>query len=247
MKQYINIIMVVIIVILSLLLIRGCQNIKNEKNEKDRYANNIEALNDTIREYKNRNGEKSFEKMMTVMTKDELKKYNRPLYDKIVNEDGKVKTIIETRIEYIDTGSTITKIAQLDSNKYSANFDYISLDSSITIKGHSRFYADIKKDSLGKHKVKITPDTTFFDETKVSFDLTIGTKETDGKITVFVTPSSNNITISKINGAEIYIPKKKDKKFSINMSVGYGATSQGGKINASPAIIFGLGYNFLSF
>ena len=248
MKQYVNIIMIVVIIILSLLLIRGCQNTKNLKNENQRIVNNIEALNDTIREYKNNNGEKSFEKKMSVMTKDELKIYNKSLYDKIVNEDGKVKTIIETRVIFVDTGSAITKIAQLDSNKYSAIFDYNSLDSVITIKGHSIFYADIKNDSLNKPKIKITPYRTFLDETKVKFDLTIGIKETtDDKITVFVTPSSKNITISKLNGTEIYIPKKKDKKFSLNVSIGYGATLHEGKLNASPAIIFGLGYNFLSF
>lgn len=247
MKQYVNIIMIVVIIILSLLLMRGCQNTKNLKNENQRIENNIEALNDTIREYKNKNGEKSFEKMITNMTKDELKIYNKSLYDKIVKEDGKVKTIIETKIIYVDRGTTVTKIAQLDSNKYSADFNYKSLDSVITIKGRTRFYADIKKNVSGKSTVKITPDTTFIDEAKTTIGLTIGTKETDGKISVFVTPNSKNVTITSLTGSEIYVPKKNNKRFSINMSLGYGTNINSGKINVSPSLIFGIGYNFISF
>ena len=247
MKKYINIAMLIIIVVLTLLLIRGCRNSEKEKNERTRYENNIEALNDSIRVYKNKNGERSFEKMITNMTKDELKIYNKPLYDKIVKEDGKVKIIIETKIEYVDSGTTVTKIAQLDSNKYSANFNYKSMDSVISIKGRSHFYADIKKDKIGKSTVKITPDTTYIDEVKTTIGLTLCIKEIDDKIKVSVTPDSKNVTISSLSGSEIYVTKKVPKRFSVNMSLGCGATINGGKINVSPALIFGIGYNFISF
>lgn len=248
MKTFFYIITVTAIIILSLLLFRSCEKTESIKKEKQRYENNVEALNDSIRTYKNLADENSFEKLVTVMTKDELKIYNKPLYDKIVKEDGEIRTIIETEVIYVDNGTTTTTITQLDTNKYSADFDYTSLDSVLTIKGRSRFYAEIVKDSLGKNTIVIIPDTTFIDEAKAIIGLTIGTKESiDGKIEVFVTPDSKNITISKLNGAEIYIPKKEKTKFTLNVTLGYGTSVYNKQIVTAPSLNFGIGYNFLSF
>ncbi|MCK9446044.1 hypothetical protein M0Q50_04040 [bacterium] len=243
----------VIVLICFLLLIfnlKTCSSnreLKNQlKNEKYRQEQNFKAFNDTIEVYKNKNGQISYKQVIGNMSLDELEKYNPDLYKLIKAEGGKVKTIIKTIIEYRDTGSTKNILVKLDKDRYGLNFYYTSPDSVLVINGKSYFY--VIADS---NKLIIKEDITKFDEVKIKFSIVTGIKKENGYDKIFITPSTDKITITETRGTDVtdYIKNNQKKnKFSVNVSGGYGIIfGKGNQLYHGPGIQLGIGYNILSF
>jgi len=245
--------------ILIIVLLQTCdanRQLKNEiKIEAKRTEQNMKALNDSVEIYKNKKGEVSYDKAIAKMSKEELEKYNPELFKAIKDEGGKVTTIINSGIEYRDTGSVKNVVAELGENHYSLDFDYVSEDSIISTKGKSLFSVNSFLKDDGDMGLNIIPGITKFIDTKLSFRLTTGIKkDKDGIDRIFITPSSNKLIITDIQGANVtdYMKNNskssKPKKYSLNVSFGYSAVfGKNNQLFHGPGIQIGIGYNIIRF
>lgn len=252
------ILMAAVIIILFMYLDSCNKNIHNKsllQEEKRLAKQNYAALHDSIETYVNKAGEEGYKKAILQMTKEELKEHNPELYEDIKKESGKVVTIIKTKIEYRDTGSVKNILTKIGDDKYSLAFNYNSSDSVFSLKGRSQFYGNIEviDSATNKCVLHITPDSTFIDDSKFKFGLTTGVKkDIDGIYRIFVTPSSSNIIITDLKGADLTDYRKqilKSKRFSFGPYIGYGIMihQTTGQFAFGPTIGISLNYSLIRF
>lgn len=247
------------IIIFIFLWLDSCNGKKHSqdllKEEKRLAKQNEAAWRDSIVEYTNKAEEKGYKKAIFQMTKEELKEHNPELYEDVKKESGKVTTIIKTKIEYRDTGSVKNVLTKIGDDKYSLAFDYTSSDSVFNLNGRTNFYGQIEVvDSLtNKCVLHVIPDSTFIDNSTFRFGLTTGVKkDTDGIYRIFVTPSSSNIIITDIKGADLTDYRKqilKSKRFSFGPYIGYGIMihQTTGQFAFGPTIGISLNYSLIRF
>lgn len=255
-RKYWKVVAVVSVFILAILLFKSCQDnigLRTQlKNEKQRSEQNMHALNDTITLYKNRDGDTSYKKTIANMSIDELKEFNPALYKALKAEGGKVRTIVQTEVRYVDSGSVPNILLDNGDGNYSQKFDYTSSDLVLSIHGRSTFQASVRN-SGNDYTVGVTPGQTIIDSSTVNLGLTVGIKK-DGEFDrIFVTPSSSRVIVSKIDGTDVsdYVRqanKQKRKNFSLNLSTGYGVMfARGNTMYHGPFVGIGLGYNIINF
>lgn len=226
-----NLIKIFVIITLIICIFNNVYSIKKDETQKQ----NIIALQDSIKIYKDKNGI-GFKKAILRLSKSDLKKYNINLYNDLINESGEVKIITKYKLEYRDTGKIyiINKLEKLTDTNYSLNFNY--KDSIKQINGKSYFSL---KDSI------ILPDKTIIDNFSLKLNLITGIKTENGIDKIFIKTKNENVYITNIEGVDISNYYKK-KKFSINTSVGYGFIFSD-KLYKGPCVFVGIGYNILNF
>jgi len=249
-------------VVLAILLINKCNDAASAergiKREKARSEQNIRSFTEDVQKYKNQANESSYKKAMAEMDLEELKRNYADLYADLQKEKGKVRVIIKTKIEYRDTGSVKNSVADLGGGKYSINFSYTSSDSTSIVAGRNEVFAKIIKDKLDSAKIVMSPSMTYIDNLNFKFSLTTGIKkDTDGIDRIFVTPSTDKVTITDIQGADVtnymkdkckdYLPTQKAKRFGLGPYVGFGLGVNGKGIQVAPQIGVGLSYSLIRF
>lgn len=249
-------------IILFLMLLNQCNAnfdaARAAKIEKDRSEQNIRSLTEDVKTYKNKADELSYKKAIAEMDLTELKRNYNELYADLQKEKGKVRVIIKTRVEYRDTGSVKNSVVALGADKYSVNFNYVSSDSTARVSGRNEIYAKIINDKKDSTRIFMTPDRTYIDNLAFKFSLTTGIKkDTDGIDRIFVTPSTDKVTITDIQGADVtnymkdkckdYIPAKKPKRFGLGAYVGYGIGVNGKGVQVAPQVGVGVTYSFVRF
>ena len=259
-KKNITIISVVAVMILLFLFLNQCnttRRLKNEiKTEAQKTAQNLAALTDSIKIYKNRAGQDSYSKPIAEMSPDEIKKYFPDLYQRMKNELGEVKVIWRTRIEYRDTGSVKNGIVQLDTNKFSLNYNYYSKDSSLNIKSTNTFFADAKlvDKEKNKYSVVVSPGISTINNISLKLGFTTGIKKEGTLYKIFITPDSKNIYITSLEGADvsnmINPPQSttKKKRFGISIVANYGViVGNNGKVGLGAGFGIGVSYSLIRF
>jgi flagellar basal body-associated protein FliL len=259
-SENIAIVLTLSLFLVTLLLFKSCNKATSLKKEieyeKQRTKQNLKAFSDSIEFYKTKTGI-GYKKAIANMSIKELKKNNEDLYNKIKEEEGVVKTIIQTRIVY-KTKEEINApnyLEELGNNKYSLNFNY--RDKTLSFKGNSLFSAIPYIDDSSKVNLTIIPESTQLLNLQLNIDLTTGIKEENGIDKIFIKSNSSNIQIKELYGADVsnYIndkykltPPKKRKNFSINFSMGYGLVfAKNNQVNHGPSIQLGFGYNIVNF
>lgn len=198
------------VVIAILLLLQQCNATRKANEEKveiqKQAAQNDSALVEKMQKVTNKNGQTSYQKAILDLNVSDLQKINPSLYNSIKAEAGKPKIIIQIQTVYKDTGSVKNTLVSLGNDNYDLDFDYISKDSVLSIKGKTSFNADPymidkTKGTVGLH---ITPWTTDLYDSEIKFGLTTGIKtDKNGISKIFVTPNSKNISILSIDGADV--------------------------------------------
>lgn len=249
-------------VVLAILLINKCNDAavaeRGAKLEKARSEQNIRSFTEDVQKYKNEAKELSYKKAIAEMDLKELKRNYADLYADLQKEKGKVRVIIKTKIEYRDTGSVKNSVADIGGGKYSINFYYASSDSTAIVAGRNEVFAKIIKDKLDSAKIVMSPGRTYIDNLNFKFSLTTGIKkDTDGIDRIFVTPSTDKITITDIQGADVtnymkdkckdYLPAQKAKRFGLGPYVGFGLGINGKGVQVAPQIGVGLSYSLFRF
>jgi len=253
-------VLLIVAVILVILWFNQCNRtgyFKDQiKFEQQRQEQNMAALTDSIKKYVNKDGDTSYQKPIAEMTLDEIKDNLPVIYDAIVAAGSEIKIITTQKIVYRDTGSVNNVLNELDKDKYSLAFDYASEDSLLTLKGKSLFTAFPYAADDGKLGLKIFPGKTHFDKTEIKFGLTTGVKkDEDGINRIFVTPSSDKITITDIQGVDLSnyvkkddIPPTKKKRFGVGFQIGYGAVfGKNNQLYHGPTISAGINYSIIKF
>jgi len=257
--ENITIVLTLLLFLVALLLFRSCNKAallkKEVEYERQRVEQNLKAFNDSIELYKTKTGV-GYKKAIANMSIQELKENNKDLYNKIKEEEGIVKTIVQTKIVYKtkEEVDTPNYLEELENNKYSLNFNYN--DDTLSFRGKSLFKAIPYIDDSSKANLTIVPDNTQLSNLQLSINLTTGIKEENGIDKIFIKSNSDNIQIKELYGADVsnYInsknkltPPNKRKNFSINLSMGYGLVLKNNQINYGPSIQLGFGYNIINF
>ena len=260
--KYKTFIVAVISVILTVIMLQTCQENKDLRNqieaEKAKTEQNIAALTEDLKSYKDKYDNQGFIKPILQLTKEELKQHNPDLYSELEKELSKVVIIYKPKIVYVDSGETKNKVVKLSENDYSLNFNYTSKDNVLNIAGRSTFGAFVTptKDST-KFDLDIKPGITHLDSTTIKFGLVTGIRQDPDNIyRIFVKPSSPNIRITSLEGAVVSdyinltpVAPKPVNKFGISAYCGYGATIDLKTRTAAigPSAGVGFTYQILSF
>lgn len=228
---------------------------KKELQKQEQIANqNYKALNDSIVSYRNKVGNISFSKPIAEMNKDDIKKYFPKLYETLKNELGEVKVVWEAYVQYRDTGSVKNAILQIDEDKYSLNYEYYSNDSSLYVNSSNTFFvkSNLINNDFNKYNIVVSPGISTINDLSLNISLTTGIKkDKDGIYRIFVTPSSDKIKITSIEGADVsslLIPKvEKKKKWSVGPCAGIGVGLGEKNIMLTPVIGISIQYSIFNF
>lgn len=249
-------VLICVSIILFMLLLNQCSTTRKLKAEIARQelisGQNLAALNDTIKVYKNRIGEMSYVKPIAMMSIDELEKYYPELYAALKAEWGEVKVIWKTRIIYRDTGSVKNSVLNLEGNKYALDFDYTSLDRNLRIKARNTFFATpiLIDEEKNIYDIETKPGITTIQDFSLKLGFTTGVKkDNDGIYRIFVTPDSDKIVVTDLKGAdisELFVPPPapKKKRWGIGPYIGVGLSTD---MKLSPQVGLGVTYSIIRF
>ncbi|MFA5068150.1 MAG: hypothetical protein WC466_09005 [Candidatus Izemoplasmatales bacterium] len=259
-KKHIKTFVIIAGVICFMLLLRQCnktKELKKQLKQQEQIANqNYAALNDSIKVYKNILGQTSFSKPIAQMNSEDIKKYFPDLYEKLKAELGEVKVIWKTQFIYKDTGSVTNAIIKLDSNKYALKYDYFSSDSTLRIKSTNTFFATpiLVNGELNQYSIITEPGISTIDEMSLSLSFTTGIKKDGDKHVIFITPNSNKVTISHIEGADVSdmisppVSSSKPKKWSVGPYIGFGVSfGKNSQYELCPSAGIGIQYSIINF
>jgi hypothetical protein len=258
-QENLKTILIIAGVLIFMLFLNQCnqtRKLKAElKNKEQISKQNLEALTDSIKVYKNRLGQTSFSKPIAEMSVKDLEKYYPELYKSLKAELGEVKIIWKTKFEYIDTGSVKNAIVKLDSNKFSLDYDYYSQDSTLHIKSANIFYADAKltNKETNYYSVFAKPGISTIKEMSLKLGFTTGIKKEGELYKIFITPDSKNVTVGKIEGADVTSmlmppkPSSKSKKWSIGPYIGFGIGFGKTTYQIGPSVGLSVQYSLIKF
>ena len=235
-------------VLIIILLLDRCNNNRLYEEELKRLEHNSKVSNDSIIKYYKNNLEIN-SKLAYKATLNELKEYNKTLFDNFKNIKGTPKSIIKTEIHYIYKDTILYKndTIKIASNNIDSNITipFSKVDSFNTLVGSYKISLFKDKDSI----LNIKPIGLFLDTFKVNANLTLGFEEYSDEFRVFAYSSNPNIVFNTLDGALI-IPKPNYKKynffdkFGLGIHLGVGINS---KFQVLPTISIGLNYNFIEF
>lgn len=209
----------IILVLCSLLMtsINRCSNVKDE------YRNNIEALNDTIKYYQDKNGNLVATKLAFESDVKTLKLLNEHLYKEI--EDLKIKgsvasvVYVEGKIE--NPKRDTTYIVQHDTiakgfyKEFNFNDDYRVLEGNVKY----------ENDNLG----------VFINKDIINFDYTVGMDKNNN---IYVKSTNPYVKYNEISGFKISQPKKTHWSIGPSINIGYDP------INLKPSFSIGASINY---
>lgn len=202
----------IIYVVVILLLIGVSSTAINRCSDNEAaYRNNIEALTDSIRYYKAKDGNLVAIKTAFTAQAEELKLLDKELYDKIKSLDVKPKTITNTvylkgETEFLPQDTAFIVKHDTISRGFYREFNFNN-DWRV-LEGNVRY----KNDSVG---VNVTKDV-------VKFDYTVAM---DKNNQIYIKSSNPYVKYEQISGFQV--PKERQKQWGVGPQVGVGVTSDG--------------------
>lgn len=219
-----------IVYFLIIILFIGALSLSVNKciNIQDQYKNNIEALNDTIHYYKNKNNELIATKKIFQTDIKTLKLLNEDLYQQIKSLKAKGD---------ITSGTYFSGVI----NNPEQDTTYIVLHDTID-RGFYKEFAFNNEYRILEGNVNYTNDTigVNINKDQVKFDYTLAI---DDKNNIYIKSSNPYVQYNEISGFQI--PKQKTKHFYIGPSVNLGYDPIHNKI--SPTIGISIGYGLFKF
>jgi len=247
-----------VVIVLILFLAGQCKRNTDLKRENRIREQNIAAANDSIKTYKDKNGQLTSEKAVWILTEKDLKKENKDLYDKVKAQDGRIislnnavfqlkqdTAILHDSIRYlrsvigkpVDLGDGVWKLPwELHYRWDSKNYD--------DFYGHTIIQVDTTT-------FAVTHKNTLLDRREGNIELEFGEKVVDGKYNVYVTTRYPGLSTKSLEGVFIDPNSNKDIKKLIEkdhwftgFSVSVGITPTWDFIHKQPTIVIGptIGY-----
>lgn len=240
--KYRDILYIIILIIILSLLTKKCSEVNYND---DLSKQNQKALTDKIEVLKNKSNEKEYRISLFETNIKDLKKLNDSLYLEYKKiKKGKVEYISNIEVVYIDTNKLKSNDTYTNLLRDYHQINWVFNDNDSEFNGYTRFKINFLKDG----NYSVLSDTSFLTKRLFKLSLTTGIiKEKDGTRRIFVTPSNQNVEVTKIEGAileEKYYTTKKPV-ITLGLQFGYGL-SFGNNIGLTPFIGIGLQYNFLS-
>ena len=242
------------LVIILILLMRSCSTPESDVTS---LRQNVRALNDSIRTYKDRNGQLVFQKGALISDIKGLKDLNEDLYKEIKNLKDNPVVIIKTKIKIVhDTVFVPVYVGKPVHN----------LDGSISRDLKWSYEKEFSKGNYHKlagdciatidtaKNLSVSPMHITTDELGLS--LTTGLVENGDYLEIFVKSPYPGFTPTSINGSLID-PTKSDvikkyfppKKWAIGVFGGYGVYFDPMNVRVGSGLQIGLGlqYNILQW
>ncbi len=242
---------ILIIAITIMLLLRQCDSTKKAEIREKMSNANIEALKDSVRTEKTRNGELLYIKKALLADKDNLEILNKDLNEEVKKLKGKIITIqkIGGSIAISDPIIITNEVIKYRDGEYGLAWNYDTVYSE----GNYRKFSG-ETSVLVDTAHNITSKGTKINQDELALTLVTGLREKNGTLEIYVDPQYPGMTITRIDGA-IIDPQKSDaikkyfppKKWSIGpmlgvgMSAGYGIN---GKPIFGPTVTFGVGISY---
>jgi len=242
-----NLFLLIAVFVLVILFLKQCQVAKELKIDQQVAEGNLDALRDTVRIERNKEGQIEFTKQSLISRSQDLEKWNKELADQVKKEKGKVIYIqqasggIRTLPPEVIT-NTIT-VYDNETSSIETVFDTVySADNYRRLK----LLTTVKIDSS-----RIRSSSSRIIDDQIGFNIVTGLKEEGGKIRIMLRSDYPGLTFSKIDGA-LVDPHKSDvlkrmfppKKFGIGPIIGYGLNP-----TMKPGYFLGVGlqYNIIRF
>lgn len=207
-----------------------CSSYKKGFGEK---VNIINALDDSLYDYKSKNDELYKLKKTYIADMATLEQVNKDLYNEV--KYLKDHPVVVTKIEYqyvIDSIEMKDTIRQFE-DKYFSDWDY--KDTYVSITGNSVF------------DTKLMQSTTTLERLEMNLDMNVDLIEKNGQLSFIANSSNPYVHINDINGAVVSPEKSKtlssyfNKKNHIGFSVGFGAIAGYGYGTNGPGFFVGAG------
>ena len=215
-----HIIYILIIVLLCVLLSFSIQKCSNANNE---YKNNIEALNDTIKYYQDKNGNLVATKLAFESDVKTLKLLNEDLYKEI--EDLKLKKSVSS-IVYIEGKVENPK----QDTSYIVKYDTIS-------KGFNKYFDFNNEYRVLEGNVKYENDSLgiFINKDIINFNYSVGIDKYNN---IYVKSTNPYVKYNEISGFRVSQPKK--THWGIGPSINFGYDP----IQNKPSFNIGVSLNY---
>jgi len=244
----------IIIAIIVIILAQRCT--KSDSNI-DTLNQNIIALKDSIRSYKDKNGQLVYEKAAFIYENGDLKKLNKELDDEVKYLKDHPLVVIKTQIKIVhDTVFVPVKVGGpviLKDGSVSRNLTW-NLDKEFSKGNYRKLGGDLDVIVDSNLNLKSSPMHITTDELGLS--LTTGLAENGDFLEIFVKSSYPGFTPTSIDGALID-PRNSDiikkyfppKRWSIGIHGGYGVYLDPINLRAGSGIQLGLGlqYNIIQW
>jgi cell division protein FtsB len=262
-----RIFLIILIVIAGLFIAKSCSDINILERESVIAVQNALALNDNITYIMNENDVLQASIMGYIVSKKELRKLNKDLFDEVKKQDGKIVTLNKTVIRLTQNEEELEKhineleskfgaITPLSDNMYSVPWQLVySYDSTNFDKLIGRTTVKATHDATNGKPIQFTNIGTKLVSRTTQIQLTFGQKVVDNKLQVYVTSPYPGFTAASLEGVLIdpntnpYIRKLIKKKhwftgFGLGVSATVGVNTSG-----IPIVVIGLGatYNIYSF
>lgn len=236
-----NILQFLILILLLLLFVYQCNEIKILKNSKNENNQNVIALLDTVTKRLNKNNEVFYEIANLQTSVNDLKTFNKDLYDEVSKMKGEVKSIQKFDIYSYRTDTIYSKentiYHYLDTNRIDGVIIKKAEIPFEFFEGNDSSYFEIKG------KTVIMNDTiskTFLDYRKFKINVTTGIYKEKGVSKIFVKTNSPFLEIQNISGA--VLEKQKTNRLFFGPTISYGISIDG---TLRPILGISLGYNIL--
>jgi len=239
-----NIFLIVVIIILIILGLRECNKNKELQISQEIFTSNLDALRDTVRVERNKEGQIEYTKQSFIAKSEELEKWNKELAAQVKKEKGKVIYIQQASAQIdgaIPSDHVITNtIKVFDNETTSIGTDF---DTTYTPDNYRKLSIEttLKLDSS-----KVKSATTKITKDAIAFNIVTGLKEEGGKLRIMLRSDYPGLSFSKIDGA-LVDPHKSEvlkkmfppKKFGMGPVIGYGLTQ-----DMKPGFYVGVGVQY---
>lgn len=239
----------IIIAIVAIIFIRRCEEPSSNVNT---LKQNLFALQDSIRSYKDKNGKLIYEKGALISENGDLKSLNKDLYDEIKDLKDKplvaIKTVVKIKHDtitipvmindpiYLNDGSIRRDLTWNYEKTFSRNnYHKLAGKCSVSIDTLKNLYAD---------SMHITTD-------EIGVAITTGLTENGDYLEIFVKSQYPGFTPTEMKGSLID-PKKsevlqkyfKPKKWSFGIYGGYGVYFNPKSFDVGTGALFGIGLQY---
>jgi len=233
----------VILGVILFFAFRTCNSEKDAIAEKVKTEQNLLAMNDTVKIYKNKYNETVAEKTVLILSEKELKSANSELYDKVKQQEGSILSLNMSVIGLKqDTSILKQKLraiagipTQLNDSTWRLPFD---LNYNWDAKNYDRYIGETKvqinttSNATGvKPTINVKNLGTILTNRESSIDVTFGDKVVDNKYVVFLQSSYPGFTAKSLEGYSVdpntnkYLKQlMKKQHWFTGFSVGFGVT-----------------------
>ena len=244
----------IIIAIVAILFIRSCTP---SDPIIDTLKQNVTALNDSIRTYKDKNGQLVFEKAAFISENGDLKDLNKELADEVKYLKDHPLVVVKTVIKIVhDTVYVPVKVGGpviLKDGSISRNLTW-NLDKEFSKGNYRKLGGDL--DVIVDSNLNLTSSPMHITTDELGFSLITGLTENGDFLEIFVKSPYPGFTPTSITGSLID-PKNSEvlkryfppKKWSIGAFAGYGVYYDPMKIRVGSGLQIGVGiqYNILQW